>query len=50
MSVAQAIELAGIVKWVRPGTTFRVTLDNEHKVMAHFSGKMRITTDCARAL
>jgi translation initiation factor IF-1 len=41
MSVEQAIELEGIVKTVLPGTMFRVTLDNEHEVLAHLSGKMR---------
>jgi translation initiation factor IF-1 len=24
-----------------PGTMFRVTLDNQHEVLAHISGKMR---------
>jgi translation initiation factor IF-1 len=41
MSVEQAIELEGVVKTVLPGTMFRVTLDNEHEVLAHLSGKMR---------
>lgn len=41
MSVEQAIELEGVVKTVLPGTMFRVTLDNDHEVLAHLSGKMR---------
>ena len=41
MSVEQSIELEGVVKTVLPGTMFRVTLDNEHEVLAHLSGKMR---------
>ena len=31
----------GIVTETLPNTTFRVTLDNGHAVMAHISGKMR---------
>ena len=41
MSVEQAIELEGVVNTVLPGTMFRVTLDNQHEVLAHLSGKMR---------
>jgi translation initiation factor IF-1 len=41
MSVEQSIELEGVVKTVLPGTMFRVTLDNDHEVLAHLSGKMR---------
>jgi len=37
----QAIELEGTVQTVLPGTMFRVTLDNQHEVLAHISGKMR---------
>ena len=37
----QALELEGTIKMVLPGTMFRVTLDNEHEVLAHISGKMR---------
>jgi translation initiation factor IF-1 len=41
MSKEEAIELAGVVTETLPNTTFRVTLDNGHVVMAHISGKMR---------
>ena len=39
--VEQSIELEGTIQTVLPGTMFRVTLDNEHQVLAHISGKMR---------
>jgi translation initiation factor IF-1 len=41
MSSEQPIELEGTVRTVLPGTMFRVTLDNQHEVLAHMSGKMR---------
>jgi translation initiation factor IF-1 len=41
MSAEQPIELEGIIKTVLPGTMFKVTLDNQHEVLAHISGKMR---------
>jgi translation initiation factor IF-1 len=41
MSVEQSIELEGTIQTVLPGTMFRVTLDNQHEVLAHISGKMR---------
>jgi len=41
MAAEQAIELEGVIKMVLPGTMFRVTLDNQHEVLAHISGKMR---------
>lgn len=41
MSSEQPIELEGTVQTVLPGTMFRVTLDNQHEVLAHLSGKMR---------
>ena len=33
--------MEGIVKESLPNAFFRVELDNEHKVLAHISGKMR---------
>ena len=36
-----AIEIEGTVKEVLPNTTFRVTLENDHEVLAYLSGKMR---------
>ena len=41
MSDDQPIELEGTVATVLPGTMFRVTLDNQHQVLAHLSGQMR---------
>jgi translation initiation factor IF-1 len=37
----KAIELEGTIRDVLPGTMFRVTLANQHMVLAHISGKMR---------
>jgi translation initiation factor IF-1 len=37
----KAIEVEGTIKAVLPGTMFRVSLPNEHVVLAHISGKMR---------
>ncbi len=36
-----AIEAEGIVTEVLPNTNFRVVLENDHKILAHLSGKMR---------
>ena len=36
------IELEGVVLKTLPNATFRVKLENEHEVMAHISGKMRM--------
>ena len=41
MSVEQQLELEGTIQTVLPGTMFRGTLDNQHEVLAHISGKMR---------
>ena len=41
MPKEEAIELAGSVTQVLPGTMFRVALPNGHEVLAHISGKMR---------
>jgi translation initiation factor IF-1 len=37
----EAIELEGTITDVLPATTFRVTLENGHDVMATLCGKMR---------
>ncbi|OPZ78313.1 MAG: Translation initiation factor IF-1 [Actinobacteria bacterium ADurb.Bin444] len=37
-----AIELEGEVVEALPNTMFRVRLDNDHEVLAHISGKMRM--------
>ena len=41
MAKQEPIQFQGIVTETLPNTTFRVTLDNGHVVMAHISGKMR---------
>ncbi len=38
----EAIELEGEVVEALPNTMFKVRLDNEHEVLAHISGKMRM--------
>ncbi len=36
------IEVSGVVLEPLPNAMFRVELENEHKVLAHISGKMRM--------
>ena len=36
-----AIEAEGVVTEVLPDTNFRVTLENDHEILAYLSGKMR---------
>ena len=36
------IKVEGTVMETLPSTTFRVKLDNDHEVLAHISGKMRV--------
>lgn len=38
----EAIELEGEVVEALPNTMFKVKLDNNHEVLAHISGKMRM--------
>ncbi len=38
----ESIQVEGTVIEALPNTTFQVELDNEHKVLAHISGKMRM--------
>ena len=38
----EAIEVEGVVLEALPNTMFRVQLDNQHEVLAHISGKMRM--------
>jgi translation initiation factor IF-1 len=42
MSKKDAIEVEGTVLEALPNTTFRVKLPNDHEVLAHISGKMRV--------
>ena len=42
MPKEEAIEVEGKVLEPLPNATFRVELENGHKVLAHISGKMRM--------
>lgn len=42
MAKATAIKVDGVVSEVLPNATFRVKLENDHEVLAHISGKMRM--------
>ncbi len=41
MAKEDLLEFSGVVSEVLPNAMFRVTLDNNHEVLAHTSGKMR---------
>jgi translation initiation factor IF-1 len=36
------IRIEGVVTETLPSTTFRVKLENEHIILAHISGRMRV--------
>ncbi len=42
MAKEEAIKIDGSVLETLPNATFRVELENGHKVLAHISGKMRM--------
>ena len=42
MSKEDIIEVEGVVTEALPNTTFRVELQNGHKILAHISGKLRM--------
>lgn len=42
MSKEEPIEVEGVVVEPLPNAMFRVKLDNDHVVLAHISGKMRM--------
>ena len=42
MSKSDVIEIEGVVKEALPNAMFRVELENEHVVLCHISGKMRM--------
>ncbi len=44
MSKEDAVEVEGMVVEPLPNAMFRVVMDNGHKVLAHVSGKMRVTS------
>ena len=41
MSKEEAIEVEGTVVEALPNAMFRVELDNDHRILAYISGKMR---------
>ena len=41
MAKEELIEFNGVVMELLPNAMFKVTLDNDHQVIAHTSGKMR---------
>lgn len=42
MSKKEVIQLDGVVTECLPNAMFRVKLENNHNVLAHISGKMRV--------
>lgn len=42
MAKEEAIKVDGIITETLPNATFRVKLENEHIILAHISGKMRM--------
>ncbi len=42
MAKKEAIEVEGVVKEALPNAMFWVELANEHRVLAHISGRMRM--------
>ncbi len=38
----ECIKVEGTVKELLPNTMFRVVLENDHEILAHISGKMRL--------
>jgi translation initiation factor IF-1 len=41
MAKEELLELPGTVSELLPNATFRVTLENDHEIIAHTAGKMR---------
>ena len=41
MAKEELLEFPGVVTELLPNAMFRVTLENEHEVLAHTSGRMR---------
>ena len=42
MAKEDLIEVEGVIAEALPNAMFRVTLENNHKVLAHVSGKIRM--------
>ena len=41
MAKEDLIEFKGVVSEILPNAMFRITLENEHVILGHMSGKMR---------
>lgn len=41
MGKEELLELEGTIDELLPNATFRVTLENDHQIIAHTAGKMR---------
>lgn len=41
MSKESIVEFRGVVTEVLPGNMFKITLDNDHQLLAYTSGKMK---------
>lgn len=39
---SDVLEVRGTIEEMLPGATFRVVLENDHEIIAHLSGKMRM--------
>ena len=48
MAKADVIEVEGTVVETMPNTIFRVRLENDHEIIAHISGKLRM--NCIKIL
>ncbi len=42
MAKSDTIEVKGVVTEALPNTMFKVKLENDHEVLAHISGKLRM--------
>ena len=42
MADKELIKMEGVVEEALPNTTFKVRLENDHEVLAHISGRMRV--------
>ena len=42
MAKTDVVEIRGTIEELLPGATFRVKLENDHEIIAHLSGKMRM--------
>ena len=38
----ELIKLEGVITETLPSTTFKVKLENDHEILAHISGRMRV--------